>query len=260
MTDNPQPVLKFENPPIVEKLMGIQFAPLEKWSIPHFGLFWEEIRDSFPKFSIQPPLVSEAFTPKTPEEAVRCWFFHESQTKIIQVQRDRFLYNWQKPTGFEQYPHYASIRPEFEKSLLGFYKFLDKNQIDQPSINQCEITYVDHLERGREWQQLSDLPNVINGWSGMSGRLLTPNPDFLTIQIAYPLPDIDGNLLITFQPAFRHEDQTEVFQIRVTVTGVPASRDVDDVMLWFDSGRDFAVQGFVDLTTEKMHDLWGKRG
>lgn len=259
MTDVDKPIPRFENPPIVEKLMGIQFAPLQQWSVPHFGLFWQEIRNGFPKFTIQPYLLSGKLEVEF-EDSIRCWFLHESQAKLIQVQRDRFLYNWQKPTTYKEYPHYETIRPEFAEAWNKFCNFLDKNEIDQPVIEQCEITYIDHFEKDREWQRLSDLPDVINCWSGLSGGLLHSEPDLITIQTAYSLPDIDGNLTILLQPAFRSEDSKEVFQLRITATGKPASQNIDDILSWFDAGRDCAVRGFIDLTTERMHDLWGYGG
>lgn len=259
MTDDDKPIPRFESPPIVEKLMGIQFVPLQKWSVPHFGLFWEEIREGFPRFTIQPPLLKGESELKL-EDSIRCWFHHKSQAKLIQVQRDRFLYNWQKPTTYEEYPHYEVIKPEFAESWQNFCQFLTKNDIEQPIIELCEIAYVDHLEKGREWQSLSDLPSVINCWSGLSGKLLHAEPDLITIQMAYSLPDIDGTLTILLQPAFRSEDSKEVFQLTITATGKPASQNVDDLLSWFDSGRDCAVRSFIDLTTKQMHDLWGRRG
>jgi uncharacterized protein (TIGR04255 family) len=256
MADVEKVIPKFQNPPIVEKLMGIQFSPLEQWSIPHFGLFWQEIRDEFPRFEIQPPLLRREQSVKI-EDSIRCWFLHQSQTKLIQIQRDRFLYNWQKPTTYEEYPHYDSIRPEFAAFRKRFYDFLEKSQISKPTIDQCEITYINHLEKGIGWERISDLPGVINCWSGLSGKLLHAEPDLVNIQIAYSLPEISGNLSILLQPALRNEDSQEVLQLRITVTGEPASQNIDDVLSWFDAGRDCAVESFIDLTTEKMHKIWG---
>lgn len=258
MTEAEKPIPKFNNPPIVEKLMGIQFEPLQQWSVPHFGLFWQEIRDSFPRFEVQPPIL-RGQPGMTIEDSIRCWFFHKSQTKLIQVQRDRFLYNWQRPTTYEEYPHYDTIRPEFAESWQKFCNFLAENEINQPVIEQCEIIYIDHLERGREWQSLSDLPSVINCWSGLSGGLLNAEPELITIQIAYSLPDINGNLTVQLQPASRNEDSKEILQLTITATGKPVSQNVDDVLSWFDAGRDCAVKSFIDLTTKKMHDLWEQR-
>lgn len=250
---------KFDEPPIVEKLMGVQFVPLQEWAVPHFGLFWQEIRKDYPNFSVQPALIQDPGTFSIEDPLIRCWFIHQSATKLIQVQRDRFLYNWQKPTTYQEYPHYETIRPEFEKSWLQFLAFVSSNQISAPVIEQCEITYVDHFEKGREWQSLSDLPSVIKCWSGLSGNLLHSEPDLVTLQMVYSLPDINGQLTIQLQPALRNEDSKEIFQLRITVVGKPVSQDVEDILTWFDAGRECAVRSFTELTTEKMHKLWGKR-
>ncbi|PZO45464.1 MAG: hypothetical protein DCF17_01225 [Shackletoniella antarctica] len=257
MTSDKTKILKFESPPIVEKLMGVQFAPLQAWSIPHFGLFWNEIRSNFPRFTVQPSLL-RGESEIAIEDSIRCWFFHESQSKLIQIQRDRFLYNWQKPTTYAEYPHYENIKPEFLEYWNIFCQFLAKNQIEQPSIEQCEITYIDHFEKDKEWKSLSDLPSVINCWSGLSGDILHEEPDFINIKLAYSLPEINGTLTISLQPAVRSEDSKEIFQLTIAVTGKPASQSIDDLISWFDSGRELAIRSFVDFTTEEMHDFWRK--
>ena len=39
----------------------------------------------------------------------------------------------------------------------------------------------------------------------------------------------------------------------------PLSSDIEDMLDWFNLGREFAVRSFIDLTSEKMHELWGRR-
>ena len=48
----------FERPPIIEALLGVEFAPLKGWSIPHYGMFWERIRSDYPKQAVQPPMAT----------------------------------------------------------------------------------------------------------------------------------------------------------------------------------------------------------
>jgi uncharacterized protein (TIGR04255 family) len=48
----------FDNPPIAEKVMGVEFTPLETWFAPHFGLFWHEIRKDYPNFEMKPPIIN----------------------------------------------------------------------------------------------------------------------------------------------------------------------------------------------------------
>ena len=50
---------KFKRPPVAETLLGVQFAPLRSFSIPHFGLYWARIRSDYPDQEMKPPLGPE---------------------------------------------------------------------------------------------------------------------------------------------------------------------------------------------------------
>src|SRR5207245_4516564 len=90
----------YERPPVVETYLGVQFVPLGRFSIPHFGLYWTKIRDTYPDFQAQPALgpVIERFgaehfvQPKLGVELmsvpeVRCWFTNKYGRMLMQVQR-----------------------------------------------------------------------------------------------------------------------------------------------------------------------------
>ena len=59
----PERTPDYDRPPVVETYLGVQFSPLVKFSIPHFGLYWAKIRDNYPDFQVQPllPTVMEQF-------------------------------------------------------------------------------------------------------------------------------------------------------------------------------------------------------
>ncbi len=37
----------YDVPPVIETALGIEFSPLEKWNLPHFGLYWNAIRQKY---------------------------------------------------------------------------------------------------------------------------------------------------------------------------------------------------------------------
>src|SRR5262245_12988574 len=115
----PNPLPEFERPPVIETSIGVEFSPLDAWQVPHFGLYWAEIRNRFPKFDVQPPTTSQledpdnVFTrkgisvvPMTKLEA-RCWFIDAADSMLVQVQNNKFFLNWRKRT--EPYPRYETI-------------------------------------------------------------------------------------------------------------------------------------------------------
>lgn len=68
---------------------------------------------------------------------------------MIQVQNSRFIYNWRKLDG--HYPSYNNTKPEFEGALRQFLDFLDEAKLGTMSLNQWEITYINHIPKGPLW-------------------------------------------------------------------------------------------------------------
>jgi hypothetical protein len=112
---------RFENAPVIETVLGLEFAPLDKWTLVHFGIFWQEIRDEFPEFRVQPPLGSEIEDLDNASESqrqmrlqfvdqpdVRCWFLsadgntNPSSEKPFYIQLEER--RWRVPTLRRKYP------------------------------------------------------------------------------------------------------------------------------------------------------------
>ena len=263
---------EYSQPPVIETVLGVQFSPLTTFSIPHFGLYWAKIREMFPNYEIQPPLgpIIEEFgegqwkhvgvsieLAQFPE--LRCWFKDVSGTKLIQLQRDRFLFNWRKVKDEDVYPRYDNIKPNFAEKWDEFCRFLVEAGLEKPEVNQCEITYVNHIHLGQGWKSYGELKNVIAGWSGaISGNFL-PEPESVNIGTRYFLPNGKGRLHVLMQPAIRRTDAKEILQLNLTARGKPESSTLQHLLEWLDLGHEWIVRGFTDFTTKTMHDLWGRK-
>jgi uncharacterized protein (TIGR04255 family) len=142
MTIAPNNLLpKFDKPPVVEMLLGVEFTELFQWGIPHFGLFWAQIRDVYQQCSVNQPLISqiEIFGERGNQEIklnfpiagppnVRCWYWNKAQTWLIQVQRDRFIQNWRKTPADGTYPRFSNARERFEQEYKPFQKFITSEE------------------------------------------------------------------------------------------------------------------------------------
>lgn len=262
----------FDAPPVIETALGVEFVPLQKWSIPHYGMFWSEIRADYPHFEVQPPLGSqvekfgadsrpvlpslEVVQMKSPD--VRCWFLERSGSRLLQIQHDRFIHNWRKPGPTAVYPHYENIKPIFEREWLRFCDFLRQESLGEPEVVQCEVTYVNHLERGRGWDSFGDIAKVVRYWRDVSGGFL-PRAEGMLLNVRYLMPENRGRLHVLLQPAFRPGDAKEVLQLTLTARGRPASSRAEDITAWLDIGREWVVCGFTDFTSEEMHRLWRRK-
>lgn len=115
---------KYQRPPIIELVLGVQFDVLPGFTSGHAGWFWKEIVGSEWKSSDAMPIadLTETFGSPIPNKmtmqfqqavAPRLMIENASGDRLIQVQSSRFHYNWRKRDG--EYPHYESVFAEFAK-------------------------------------------------------------------------------------------------------------------------------------------------
>lgn len=269
MSDVGCPLRDFRDPPVIETLLGVQFVPLETLSVLHFGLFWARVRERYPRYQIQPPLdpAVEEFdlSPKTrqlqlrtfKEPSIRCWFITEDGSQLVQLQKDRLIRNWRKRSPEENYPRYASLKPEFVFDWERFSNFLEEIELGVPEINQCEVTYVNHIVLEKGWQSFGETQKAITLLSEAQMEFL-PRPEFIEMNAGYAMPNKKGRLRVSMQPVFSAPLQREVLQLTLTARGKPTSSNLESVLEWFNLGHEWIVRGFVDLTTPEMHRAWGR--
>ena len=261
---------KFDAPPVVETVLGIEFVPLAQWDVPHFGLFWNEIRSEFPNFESKPPLGSAIESPEAMPVRLqlelqekldpRCWFLTDDKQRLIQVQNNRFLYNWRKGDSATPYPEYdASVRPAFARESKRFSDFLSTVGLGPIEVLQGEVTYVNHLEIGKGWLSAADLTNVLRCWAEPKGGTFLPSPEGVSLDVRYRFPKNLGRLHVSLRPAVRNTDGAEILQLKLTARGRPEGSDLDSALIWLDTGREWVVRGFADLTTDAMHKIWRRR-
>lgn len=259
----------FDNPPVVETVLSAQFEPLPSVQTAHLGLLWGEYRASFPKSGEHPPLdpVVEQF-PERPSGRFglklqmfevppipRLSFANAQGNEMIQVQNDRFIKNWRKEGDGEQYPHYEeTVRPNFDRDFGIFLGFLAKNRLGPPRVNQCEVTYVNHILSGIGWDNYGEFENVFTFWRFPNATPPGP-PEDLRLHARFVIPDDDGKpigrLHVDLQPAVRISDNLPMYVLHLTARG-----QVGDGLGFFDIGRKWIVTTFKRLTTESMHNIW----
>jgi len=258
----------FKRPPVYETALGFAFAPIEKWSIPHYGLFWNKVRDQFPKFQVLPPIAAPQLqkpgqhAPQVRFEIraapeVRCWFVSENDAELIQVQPDRFLVNWRSTEKNLSYPRYhARMRPLFEKYWGEFRSFLSAEQLGDPSVVQCELTYINHILRGEGWESAADWHQVFTMCYQFGGHGFLPDPDSRQFSLNYPMTNDAGSLNIVATRAIRVHDSREVVKFELSARGRPTNNDDSQLFDWLDLAHEWVVRGFAELTTEEMHKRW----
>jgi uncharacterized protein (TIGR04255 family) len=270
VTARPADLPDFSNPPVAETVLSLQFDRLSAMRTAHFGLYWGEVHDRFPTTEEHGELVSiiERF-PDQLQPAVgiqfeafeapptRFWFVDELGTELIQLQRDRFIKNWRKAGEGDQYPRYERVRAGFDRDFNQFVEFVSRNQLGTIRVNQCEVTYINHIVAGRGWKSHADVGQVFTVWQQPRSAYPGQAQD-LTFRARFPILDkrgeFVGRLHVTLQSVRRLSDGVPMFVLDLTARG-----QIGENSDFFDLGREWIVRAFTELTTPMMHEIWGRR-
>lgn len=146
--------ISFEKPPVVETLLEIEFAAVPGWGVQYLGLFWADIRDRFPRFEQQPAVLtpSPIVQFNIMSMPIRGWFIDPTDTRVVQVQHDRFSYNWRERPSHDRYPNYEILQPEFQREWETFQRFLSRAGLPIPRITVARVVYVNHIPHGQGWK------------------------------------------------------------------------------------------------------------
>lgn len=265
-----QTLPSYAQPPITEVACSVLFRSLEGLLSPHIGSLWQRFQPEYPfcddvvpiaptvEFFSQPPASSQLRLSNVPP-LPRAWFISQDQTRIIQIQRDRFVHNWRKVGADSEYPRYASLILDFQEYLKSFDAFLMEADLEQVEPIQYELTYVNQIPQGHAWTSLGELGKVFPdvGWSDNPSRFLAApkNVSWVTV---FDLPDEIGRLHVSVRSAIVGEQPSLVFELTVRGIGRYNSREI--LKNWFDEAHEWIVRAFTDLTSEEIQsDVWIRR-
>lgn len=280
-----QPVARprYRSPPVVEVVLGAQFKPI-KMGMPHLGLLWGRFRDRLPRYEHHPPLghtierhgvrpMQTQFEIQLVSGSVltpRLWMLDEAGNQLLQVQEDRFIRNWRRYQDRElRYPEYAEhLRPAFARDLAAFVEFLDSEGLGQPEFDQAEVTYINHIETADVWTSHGDFRHVLRDMNADYSALTGLKVETVKFRTRFELQDksgaFAGRLHVDFEAgvlpgrAGDPQKQRPIFVLQLVARGRPLGPGVDGLLEFLDLGHDAIVSTFDKITTDEMHQVWGK--
>jgi uncharacterized protein (TIGR04255 family) len=177
---------------------------------------------------------------------------------MIQIQNDRFIKNWRKQGESDAYPHYEPvIRPAFERDFQEFQSFVIERGLGAVKVNQCEVTYVNHIVSGEGWHKFGEIDRLFPFWSQAQTEVPGDVEDF-SVHLRFPISEPEtgpiGRLHVDIQPALRASDNRPMYVMNLTARGQSGVG-----IEFFDIGRRWIVKSFEHLTTKHMHQIWRKK-
>jgi len=274
----PDNLPQWERPPVDEVAISIQFNDIPGLKIVHYGQFGERlskvglvqhedkgpINPTFEVFGKRVAPVQFQF------QAVdiplpRVWYLSNDKHRLVQVQPDRFVYNWRKVEGEGVYPGLNDVLPEFVIRCQSFQDFLTEQGLPQLSINQCELSYFNILGVEEHETYHHAFARIFSFWSDEANT----NPlndgssleqDAGNIALTHILRGNDGSPLARIHTHVQAAERSNKRVIRLSlVFRGPWTQPVGTPLLeFFALGREAIVRLFDSMITEQMHREWGR--
>jgi uncharacterized protein (TIGR04255 family) len=254
--------VRFEAPPVMEVVCGVLFGSLSDFRVPHVGLFWNLVRSEFPLIDEVPPLPPQleggeqgtAIQIEISPQLPRTWMRAQNGGSLLQLQRDRFLYNWKRSNADQSYPSYDHVIVEFERFWTMFQEFVGREKLGTVVPRQYELTYINHIPA--HTVPANDPLFVDHTRDGSRKRFL-PEPESYLYRIVYQLPQEAGRLSVSAGTGRELASGEELIRLDMTARGLLGAGSADMTRGWFDLAHDWIVRGFADLTTSTMQrDVW----
>jgi uncharacterized protein (TIGR04255 family) len=257
-----------------EVALSVQFSPIAGMTVARFGALWSFYNPPFSKTEDKPPIPSmiETFESARPQklkfelvaeaQPTRCWFIAEDDSGLIQVQSDRFVFNWRKGEPPAKYPRYEQVREGFVTHFGVFEKYISDQRLGPIVPTQCEVTYVNDLPVNEGWSDHGELENIVAPWSGKRSDDFLQKPEDVQIRGRHVIRAPDGRPLgrlhFNIEPRIRVSDGVPSLRLVLTARGAPIGEGNAGVLAFLDLGREYVVRGFTSLTTPEMHRIWGR--
>jgi uncharacterized protein (TIGR04255 family) len=265
--DNPRDPAQlpdFEDPPVVEVALGVQFRPIPGLRPVEIAGLREQWRAEYPVVLDQPPLApaieqatSGAHTTQLvfgPALQTRLWFLSEDQSSLVQVQHDRLTVNWRKLDGIP-YPRYPAVREKFGRSFNDVQEFVTDRDLGPLDITQVEANYINRIDTDDEGR--GHLEGILRHWSSLAGHHLG-DPEEARVAMVFSVPAVGTppvRLYVECAPA-QQVGQAPVLLLTLTVRGAPLTSDVASALQFMDDAHAHIVHSFAELTTDAMHEHW----
>lgn len=137
-------------PPIVEVVCGFMFDEIPSLDAMLVGKFWSSKSDAYPRRELKPPVrESSGFTVLEGVGPIRCWLISARDEWVVQVQPDRFYFNWRKRG--DSYPRFGDhdgargVLSQALEEFGAFTAFCEKETQEQCRLGRIELTKIDDV-------------------------------------------------------------------------------------------------------------------
>lgn len=257
----PQAHVEFGKPPVAETSVGFFFQKIDGWNVLHHGALWERFRSRYPDCEFLPTLMDAPPPPGLFQDVsslpIRVAFVDSTKTKLVQMQNGLLLHNWRKTAHIVEYQRYDAVKSEFRDDWNTLREYLREMSFKEPLVTRCQMDYFNHLVRGEEWQDFSDLPKIFTVWRGLKQSTISGKLQMASFSTSYRLGTGTVNAMV--QPAVRSFDGKEVLQFTLSSSVSPTNPTDEGLFACLDECHANAALALLDFTTDEARERWKQK-
>ena len=176
---------------------------------------------------------------------------------MVQIQNGRLIVNWLKGED-NTYPRFSQTGEELRRVFELLKVFLEQNTLDQPRINQWEVTYVNHIPQGVLWKQAEDLKELFPSLLVTSKNTSEYKLESIEANWRMLLPDNRGRLHVELNHGWKDQNPSseQVIVLQFTARGPVDIEKNQTLESGLNIGHDSIVRTFTESTSAKAHQHW----
>jgi len=260
---------RYSNPPVVETVLSVQFAPLNGYSSAFAGRFWglslgkdwtksteaPRIDDQFERFDSQSMWMQGVMRVSTGGQPQRVQITSANEDRMIQIQDSRFILNWRKQPG-QTYPTYPALSAEFLAQFRKFAEFARDAGLGNIEPNGWELTYVNHIPKGEMWNSPEEFSKIVPGLRAVATpdcTLETMNADW-----RYTLANERGRIYASIRHVKILSTGSDAMMIQLVTRGPVSLENQHSLEDGLDLGHAATARFFTALTSAEAQAHWGR--
>lgn len=247
--------ITFNRPPLVEVSFGLSFAALRDLRTAHFGAFWSRLRPDFTETADKPlvadsPGMSSFVGGEEWFPLPRVWYIHRDKEQILQLQTDRFYFNWRRIPESSLYPRFDSLQPVFRSYVQKLREFVESEGLGVLDITGCELSYTNHIYKNEGWSDLSEVSQVFPQLSCCASKTLGQPLGFMW-QSVFNQQDLRLTADVKYGST-REDPKRELFIFEMRAKSRQKMADLETVHATLSRSNEAIVDAFVTLTSDRV--------
>jgi uncharacterized protein (TIGR04255 family) len=271
----PAPLPRYEQPPVREVIIGLQFDALPALRVVHLAAFlntlgsdWESLaeRTAMGQLQAEPPEGSPwsaALRLDVGVPDLRLRARSAARTAMLQIENGWIVFNWSnwsESRTAASYPGFDSIKAERDALLARWQSFLRERELGTLRPNLWEVTYDNVFPRGELWQEIGDWTEILPGLLGRARATHAGELETSAARWGYRIPGNRGRLTVIAEHGRTSgANPVDVLSLKLVTRGPVRDGSMAEAEDGVRLGHEAIVRTFTEITSPKAQAFWRRQ-